>query len=126
MKTLTKISCIRPFFDSFEMLLLIGAAMLAPLVNPYDSSMTKQEMSRTWENWNRRRRLLFYLARRFPKFLSYFYHQTFLSGKHGQIQNWLSLTLGKKVISTLPSNISLDKACIYHSLNVKLMIEALY
>lgn len=73
-----------------------GAAMLASLVNPYDSSMTKQEMSRTWENWNRRRRLLFYLARRFPKFLSYFYHQTFLSGKHGQIQNWLSLTLGKK------------------------------
>ncbi|KAH6825686.1 alpha/beta-Hydrolases superfamily protein [Perilla frutescens var. hirtella] len=73
-----------------------GAVMLAPLVNPYDSSMTKEEMTKTWENWTRRRRLLFYLARRFPKFLGHFYHQTFLSGKHGQIQKWLSLSLGRK------------------------------
>ncbi|PIN18475.1 hypothetical protein CDL12_08847 [Handroanthus impetiginosus] len=73
-----------------------GAAMFAPLVNPYDTSMTKEEMSRTWENWSRKRRLLFYLARRFPKFLSYFYHRTFLSGKHGPIDKWLSLSLGKK------------------------------
>ncbi|KAI3473252.1 hypothetical protein Pfo_030544 [Paulownia fortunei] len=73
-----------------------GAAMFAPLVNPYDLSMTKEEMSRTWENWTRRRKLLFYLARRFPKFLNYFYHRTFLSGKHGRIDKWLSLSLGKK------------------------------
>lgn len=75
--------------------------MLAPMVNPYDSSMTKEEMSKTWENWTRRRRLLFYLARRFSGFLGYFYHRTFLSGKHGQIQKWLSLSLGKKVVSRL-------------------------
>lgn len=71
--------------------------MLAPFVNPYEVSMTKEEMSRTWENWTRRRKLLYYLARRFPKFLSYFYSRTFLSGKHGQIDKWLSLSLAKKV-----------------------------
>ncbi|KAL0347218.1 UNVERIFIED_CONTAM: hypothetical protein Scaly_1737800 [Sesamum calycinum] len=73
-----------------------GVAMLAPFVNPYEVSMTKEEMSRTWENWTRRRKLLYYLARRFPKFLSYFYSRTFLSGKHGQIDKWLSLSLAKK------------------------------
>lgn len=39
---------------------------------------------------------MFYLARRFPTFLTYFYSQTFLSGKHGQIDKWLSLSLGSK------------------------------
>ncbi|XP_041998542.1 uncharacterized protein LOC121748321 [Salvia splendens] len=73
-----------------------GATMLAPLVNPYDSSMTKEEISKTWENWTRRRRMLFYLARRFPKFLGHLYHRTFLSGKHGQLEKWLSLSLEKK------------------------------
>ncbi|XP_073062900.1 uncharacterized protein [Primulina eburnea] len=73
-----------------------GAAMFAPLVNPYEQSMTKEEKSRTWENWTRRRRLLYYLARRFPKALGYFYRQTFLSGKHGRIDKWLSVSLGKK------------------------------
>ncbi|KAL7136605.1 hypothetical protein ABFS83_10G040800 [Erythranthe nasuta] len=75
---------------------IAGAAMLAPLVNPYDSSMTREEISSTWRNWTRRRRLLFYLARKFPKFLNYFYSRTFLSGKHGRIDKWLSLLLGKK------------------------------
>ncbi|KAK4419169.1 hypothetical protein Salat_2329700 [Sesamum alatum] len=73
-----------------------GVAMLAPFVNPYEASMTKEEMSRTWEHWTRRRKLLYYLARRFPKFLGYFYSRTFLSGKHGQIDKWLSLSLAKK------------------------------
>ncbi|CAI9762044.1 unnamed protein product [Fraxinus pennsylvanica] len=73
-----------------------GAAMFAPLVNPYDSSMTKDEMSRTWEKWTRKRKLMYYLARRFPKLLGYFYHRTFLSGKHGQIDKWLSVSLEKK------------------------------
>ncbi|KAL0283081.1 UNVERIFIED_CONTAM: hypothetical protein Sradi_7241000 [Sesamum radiatum] len=73
-----------------------GVAMLAPFVNPYEVSMTKEEMSRTWENWTRRRKLLYYLARRFPRFLSYFYSRTFLSGKHGQIDKWLALSLAKK------------------------------
>lgn len=71
--------------------------MFAPLVNPYDSSMTKEEMSRTWEKWTRKRKFMYYLARRFPKLLNYFYRRTFLSGKHGQIDKWLSLSLGKKV-----------------------------
>ncbi|KAI8016734.1 hypothetical protein LOK49_LG05G00636 [Camellia lanceoleosa] len=75
---------------------IAGAAMFAPMVNPCESSMTKEEMSRTWEKWVRRRKLMYYLARRFPKFLSYFYGRSFLSGKHGQIEKWLSLSLGKK------------------------------
>ncbi|KAM7531768.1 hypothetical protein LguiB_035178 [Lonicera macranthoides] len=75
---------------------IAGAAMFAPMVNPYQSGMTKEEISRTWEKWTRRRRLMFYLARRFPKFLSYFYHRTFLSGKHDRIDKWLSLSLGKR------------------------------
>ncbi|KAL6534211.1 hypothetical protein OROHE_013136 [Orobanche hederae] len=73
-----------------------GAVMFAPLVNPYESSMTREETSRTWGNWTPRKRLLFFLARRFPKFLSYFYRQTFLSGTHGRIDKWLTLSLGKK------------------------------
>lgn len=79
--------------------------MFAPMVNPYQSGMTKEEVSRTWEKWTRRRRLMFYLARRFPKFLSYFYRRTFLSGKHDRIDKWLSLSLGKRV-SSVPSSIS--------------------
>uniref|UniRef100_A0A5B7C9F6 AB hydrolase-1 domain-containing protein n=1 Tax=Davidia involucrata TaxID=16924 RepID=A0A5B7C9F6_DAVIN len=75
---------------------IAGAAMLAPMVNPYESSMTKEEISRTWEKWVRRRKLMYYLARRFPKFLTYFYRRSFLSGKHGQIDKWLSLSLGKR------------------------------
>ncbi|KAA8516521.1 hypothetical protein F0562_016973 [Nyssa sinensis] len=71
-------------------------AMLAPMVNPYESSMTKEEISRTWEKWVRRRKLMYYLARRFPKFLSYFYRRSFLSGKHGQVDKWLSLSLGNR------------------------------
>ncbi|KAK2977593.1 hypothetical protein RJ640_007229 [Escallonia rubra] len=75
---------------------IAGAAMFAPMVNPYESSMTKEEMSITWEKWTRRRKLMYYLARRFPKFLNYFYRRSFLSGKHGEIDKWLSLSLGNK------------------------------
>ncbi|KAM5583977.1 hypothetical protein ABKV19_003711 [Rosa sericea] len=75
---------------------LAGAAMLAPIVNPYDSIMTTEERRRTWKRWTGRRQLLYFLARRFPRFLSYFYHRSFLSGKHGQIDKWLSLSLGKR------------------------------
>lgn len=71
--------------------------MFTPMVNPYESGMTKEEMSKTWEKWTHRRKLMYYLARRFPKFLSYFYRRTFLSGRHGPIDKWLSLTLGKRV-----------------------------
>jgi len=74
-----------------------GAALLAPMINPYDPSMTKEEMKSMWENWVPRRKLLYFLARRFPKFLSYFYRRSFLSGKHDRIDNQLFLSLGKKV-----------------------------
>ncbi|KAE8711409.1 putative Zinc finger family protein [Hibiscus syriacus] len=49
-----------------------------------------------WEKWTRKRKFMYFLARRFPKFLSYFYRQSFLSGKHGQIDQWLALTLGRR------------------------------
>ncbi|OVA09910.1 hypothetical protein BVC80_1751g66 [Macleaya cordata] len=75
---------------------LAGAAMFAPIVNPYDSSMTKEERHKTWERWTSGRKLMYFLARRFPSFLTYFYRRSFLSGKHGQLDQWLSLSLGKK------------------------------
>ncbi|XP_077239548.1 uncharacterized protein LOC143880430 [Tasmannia lanceolata] len=75
---------------------LAGAAMFAPMSNPYDSTMTKEEKYKTWKKWSSRRKLMYFLARRFPSFLPYFYRRSFLSGKHGQIDKWLSLSLGKK------------------------------
>ncbi|KAM1553661.1 hypothetical protein ACFX12_006544 [Malus domestica] len=75
---------------------LAGAAMFAPMVNPYDSIMNREERRRTWGKWTRSRKFLYFLARRFPRFLSFFYHRSFLSGKHGQIDKWLSLSLGKR------------------------------
>lgn len=81
--------------------------MFGPMVNPYQSGMTKEEISGTWEKWMRRRKLMYYLARRFPDFLGYFYRRTFLSGKHGHIEKWLSLSLGNRVsfISSIFSKI---------------------
>ncbi|KAM2983487.1 hypothetical protein FF2_009412 [Malus domestica] len=73
-----------------------GAAMVGPMINPYEPGMTKEEKKKTWEPWVLRRRLMFFLARRFPKFLSSFYHRSFLSGKHDRVDKWLSLSLGKK------------------------------
>ncbi|CAM8913663.1 unnamed protein product [Rhodiola kirilowii] len=75
---------------------IAGAAFLAPFVNPYDSSMTRDERSQTWGQWVSRRRLLHVLARRSPKLLSYFYRRTFLSGKHGHVSKWLSFLPGIK------------------------------
>ncbi|GMP49730.1 hypothetical protein CsSME_00016613 [Camellia sinensis var. sinensis] len=73
-----------------------GAVMVAPMVNPFEPSMTKKERYRTWGNWTPRRKLMYFLARRFPSFLAYFYRRSFLSGNHGQIDKWLSLSLGKR------------------------------
>lgn len=75
---------------------IAGAAMMSPMINPYESGMTKEERNRIWENWVPRRKLHYFLARRLPKFLSRFYRQSFLSGKHGRMDNWLSVSLGKK------------------------------
>ncbi|GAB4854980.1 hypothetical protein Ancab_023567 [Ancistrocladus abbreviatus] len=75
---------------------LAGAAVFAPMVNPYDPSMTKEERSRTWEKWKPTRKLMYILAHRFPGFLRHMYSQSFLSGMHGHIDKWLSLSLGKR------------------------------
>ncbi|XVE79088.1 hypothetical protein DITRI_Ditri14bG0029400 [Diplodiscus trichospermus] len=75
---------------------LAGAAMFAPMVNPYDSLMNRREKYGIWEKWTRKRKFMYFLARRFPRSLSYFYKQSFLSGKHGQIDQWLALTLGRR------------------------------
>lgn len=75
--------------------------MFAPIVNPYDSSMTKEEKRKTWEKWTTKRKLMYVLARRFPSLLPYFYRRSFLSGKQGKLEKWLSLSLGKKVCPDL-------------------------
>lgn len=73
-----------------------GAAFFAPMINPYESSMTKEEISKTWETWEQKRKFMFSTARKFPRFLSYFYRQSFFSGKHGKLEKWFSLNLGQK------------------------------
>ncbi|GAU35330.1 hypothetical protein TSUD_337220 [Trifolium subterraneum] len=75
---------------------IAGAAMLAPMVNPYESHMTKDEMKRTWEKWLPKRKYMYSLAYRFPKLLSYFYRKSFLPEKHDRIDKQFSLSLGKK------------------------------
>ncbi|MQM15639.1 hypothetical protein Taro_048589 [Colocasia esculenta] len=75
---------------------LAGAAMFAAMVNPYEAGMTKEEKYKTWEKWNAKRKFLYILARKFPSFLPYFYRRSFLSGKHGEPEKLLSLSLGKK------------------------------
>uniref|UniRef100_A0A1D1ZBY9 Uncharacterized protein yraE n=1 Tax=Anthurium amnicola TaxID=1678845 RepID=A0A1D1ZBY9_9ARAE len=76
--------------------IISGAAMFAPIVNPYESSMTKEEKYKTWAKWTTKRKLLYILARKFPSFLPYFYRRSFLSGKHGEPEKLLSLSLIKK------------------------------
>ncbi|GLT79321.1 hypothetical protein SLA2020_508130 [Shorea laevis] len=75
---------------------IAGASMFAPMINPYEPSMTKEEMRRTWEGWLPKRKLMYFLARRFPKLLSLVYYRSFLSGKHGRIDKWMSLSLETK------------------------------
>ncbi|MCD7462805.1 hypothetical protein HAX54_049387 [Datura stramonium] len=90
-----------------------GVAMFSPFVNPYESSMTKEELTGTWNKWTRKRKLTYYLARRSPKFLDYFYRRTFLSGKHGQIDKYLSLWLGAKALcNKIKRNPECDKTLI--------------
>ncbi|KAL2323286.1 hypothetical protein Fmac_027665 [Flemingia macrophylla] len=75
---------------------IAGAAMLAPMVNPYDLHMTKEEMKRTWEKWLPRRKMMYSLAGRFPRFLSFFYRKSFLPENHDEIDKMLSFSPGKK------------------------------
>lgn len=81
--------------------------MFAPMANPYDSSMNKEEVRKTWDKWTMKRKFMYVLARRFPSLLPYFYRRSFLSGRHGQPEKWLSLSLGKKVC--LVSNVAMLK-----------------
>ncbi|CAL5361805.1 unnamed protein product [Camellia sinensis] len=74
----------------------VSPTLVAPMVNPFEPSMTKKERYRSWGNWTPRRKLMYFLARRFPSFLAYFYRRSFLSGNHGQIDKWLSLSLGNR------------------------------
>ena len=93
------ISTIGYFFvsDSFD-LELSGAILLAPIVNPYEPSMTKEEKRKTWGKWTSKRKFLYILARKFPSLLPYFYSKTFLSGMHGDPETFLSVSLTKKVL----------------------------
>ncbi|KAL8146255.1 uncharacterized protein LOC141707341 [Apium graveolens] len=75
---------------------LAGAFMVAPMINPYEPGMTKDERRRIWNKWTVKKKIMYILARRFPRLLPYFYHRSFLSGNLGQIDKWLSLSLGKR------------------------------
>lgn len=81
--------------------MISGVALFAPMANPYDSSLNKEEIHKIWDKWTMKRKLMFVLARRIPSLLSYFYHKSFLSGEYGQPEKWLSLSLGKKVCLVL-------------------------
>lgn len=75
---------------------IAGAVMFAPMVNLDERRMTKEERQKIWEKWVTRRKLMYVVARRFPRLLTYFYRQSFLSGKHGPIDKWLAVSLGEK------------------------------
>ena len=52
---------------------------------------------------------MYFLARRFPRVLPYLYRKSYLSGKHGQIEKWLSLSLGKRVSCFCHSRLLTDE-----------------
>lgn len=81
--------------------------MFAPFVNPYEPGMSKEERHATWSKWTSKRKLLFFLARKFPRSLRYFYRRSFLSGSHDQIDKRLSFSAGKKVSQIFQSFINL-------------------
>ncbi|KAK1373628.1 AB hydrolase-1 domain-containing protein [Heracleum sosnowskyi] len=75
---------------------LAGVFMVSPMISPYEPGMTKEERHRTWNNWSLRRKFMYFLGRRFPRFLSYFYRKSSLSANVTQTDKWLSLSLGKR------------------------------
>ncbi|CAH2074387.1 unnamed protein product [Thlaspi arvense] len=75
---------------------IAGAAMVAPVINPYEPSMAKEEMVKTWEQWLPKRKLMYFLARRFPLLLPFFYRRSFLSGKLDHLDQWMAISLGEK------------------------------
>ncbi|CAN8270043.1 unnamed protein product [Cochlearia groenlandica] len=75
---------------------IAGVAMVAPMINPYESSMTKEEVAKTWEQWPRKKKFMYFLARRWPSFLPFFYRRSFLSGNLEPLDQWMSVSLGEK------------------------------
>ncbi|KAH6810422.1 alpha/beta-Hydrolases superfamily protein [Perilla frutescens var. frutescens] len=75
---------------------IAGAIMVAPMVNPYEPRLTKEESRRIWGKWTVKKKLMYFLARKFPRLLPYFYRRSFLSGNLDQIDTWLSVSLGKR------------------------------
>ncbi|KAL7596116.1 hypothetical protein Lser_V15G28296 [Lactuca serriola] len=75
---------------------IAGAFMVAPLVNPYEAGMNKVETRRTWDKWTTKRKFMYFLARKFPVALPYFYKRSFLSGNLDRIDKWLSMSLGTR------------------------------
>ncbi|XP_060170171.1 uncharacterized protein LOC132600796 [Lycium barbarum] len=84
---------------------IAGAVMVAPMVNPYEPKMTKEEKNKMWKNWTAKKKAMHILARKFPRLLPYFYRRSFLSGVHDQIEARLALSLGIR-----------DKALLEHPL----------
>lgn len=74
--------------------------MVAPMINPYEPRLSKDERQTIWGKLGARKRIMYLVARKFPRLLAYFYRRSFLSGGHGRLDKWLSLSLGKRV-STL-------------------------
>ncbi|CAN6992182.1 hypothetical protein BRARA_A03519 [Brassica rapa] len=75
---------------------IAGVAMIAPMINPYEASMTKEETAKTWELWLRKRKFKYFLARRWPSLLPFFYRRSFLSGYLQPLDQWMSISLGEK------------------------------
>uniref|UniRef100_A0A1J3GE86 AB hydrolase-1 domain-containing protein n=1 Tax=Noccaea caerulescens TaxID=107243 RepID=A0A1J3GE86_NOCCA len=75
---------------------IAGVAMVAPMINPYEPSMNKEEMAKTWEQWPRKRKFIYFLARQWPSLLPFFYRRSFLSGNLEPLDQWMSISLGEK------------------------------
>eukprot|EP00252_Welwitschia_mirabilis_P001051 TRINITY_DN11019_c0_g1_i1.p1 TRINITY_DN11019_c0_g1~~TRINITY_DN11019_c0_g1_i1.p1 ORF type:complete len:540 (+),score=95.47 TRINITY_DN11019_c0_g1_i1:73-1692(+) len=74
---------------------LAGAALLAPMGNPYDPHMSKDEIRKIWEHWSFWRKLGFILAKRAASFLPSFYKRNYLTSVENLVRAQ-SFTLGKK------------------------------
>ncbi|KAI4364275.1 hypothetical protein MLD38_020389 [Melastoma candidum] len=73
-----------------------GASLVAPMINPYDPSLTKEESRKIWEKWVHGKKLTYLLGRHFPRPLSFIFRKKFFSGRHGLISDRLSLSLSAR------------------------------
>ncbi|XP_010553013.1 PREDICTED: uncharacterized protein LOC104823242 isoform X2 [Tarenaya hassleriana] len=72
------------------------AAMVAPVINPYEPGFTNEETAKTWGQWLPKKKFMYFLAHRVPSFLPFFYRRSFLSGKLEQLDKWMSISLGER------------------------------